>query len=272
MKSISLVNKRLGETPLEALERTRVEQRLGPTIPLTYAGRLDPMAEGLLVVLAGEECGRKEEWLGLDKVYETEFLLGVETDTHDVLGVVQKSKEKAASTQRDLNISREQLETILKTFLGKRTQTYPAYSSKPHKGRPLFELARTGELPAEDEMPSREVEIYKIELNGERKISAAELEKQILEKIALVKGDFRQAEIVAAWQSFFQKNPGGRNRGHDGNFQLFSLRVHCSSGTYIRSLAHEVGKRLGANADVDVGAVAFSIKRTQVGKITLQNP
>lgn len=250
-----LINKKLGETPLECLERTRVEHHLGPTIPLTYAGRLDPMAEGLLVVLAGEECKRKAEWLGLDKVYDTEFLLGAETDTHDMLGLVQDHK----NTSTPLNISRAQFETVLRTFLGKRSQAYPAYSSKPYKGQPLFALARVGELPAEDEMPSREVEIYSIELVGERQLSAAELKKQILEKVGLVKGDFRQADIAAAWREFFQKNS-------DRKFQLFSLRARCSSGTYVRSLAQEVGKRLGT------GAIAFSIKRTQVGEFTIQNP
>lgn len=267
MKSTFLINKKLGETPLEALERTCAEHDLGPKTPLTYAGRLDPMAEGLLVVLVGEECKRKTEWLGLDKVYETEFLLGAETDTHDVLGVVRgvEGRETIAASQTDLNISRAQFETVLRTFLGKRTQAYPAYSSKPHRGRPLFALARAGKLPAEDEMPSREIEIYSIEVVGERQLSATELEKQILEKIARVKGDFRQAEIVAAWQEFFRKNQIGRKNGgaDDCHFQLFALRIYCSSGTYIRSLAHEVGKRLGA------GALTFSIKRTKIGTFTL---
>lgn len=246
MKSILLMNKRVGETPLECIERIRVERNLGP-VPLTYAGRLDPMAEGLLVVLAGEECKQKETYLGLDKVYETEFLLGIETDTHDVLGLVQNKMAVPTSP----------FETVLRTFLGKRMQTYPTYSSKPHKGRPLFELARSGELPPEDEMPSREVEIYRIEMMGERQVSARELEQHILEKIPLVKGDFRQAEIVRQWQEFFQKQDTA------SRFQIFSLRVYCSSGTYIRSLAHEAGKRLGT------GAIAFSIKRTQVGDFLL---
>ncbi len=252
MKSIFLINKCVGETPLECIEKLRVDQNLGP-VPLTYAGRLDPMAEGLLVVLVGEECKRKADWLGLDKVYETEFLLGVETDTHDVLGLVQDPKDRVAT---DFMISREQFETILRTLLGRRTQVYPAYSSKPHKGRPLFELARAGELPSEDEMPSREVEIYRIEVLDGRTLTASELEKQILKKIALMKGDFRQEEIAAKWRDFLKKH-------RDRNFQMFSLRVHCSSGTYIRSLAHEVGRRLSTSA------IAFSIKRTQVGNFVL---
>lgn len=269
----SLANKRLGETPLECLERFRAERIAAGepafldsrAVPLTYAGRLDPMAEGLLVVLAGEECKEKERYLGLDKVYETELLLGVETDTHDLLGVVeaQQGSEKSAPLREHFNISREQCETVLSTFLGKRTQMYPAYSSKPHKGRPLFELARAGELPAEDEMPSREVEIYSIEVIGERKMSADELEPQILERVALVKGDFRQAEISAKWQDFFESVELAQPPQSPRPFRLFSLRIHCSSGTYIRSLAHETGKRLG------IGAIAFSIKRTHIGDFSL---
>ncbi|MEI6346080.1 MAG: hypothetical protein WCO79_02500 [bacterium] len=275
-----LINKTLGETPLEALERLRAERIAAgegqfATIPLTYAGRLDPMAEGLLVVLAGEECKKKADYLGLDKVYETDFLLGMETDTHDVLGVVQHFTSKISddAAHRPVNISREKIETALKTFLGTRTQAYPAYSSKPYQGRPLFELARAGELPSDDEMPKREVEIYRIEVFGERAVAASELEKQIIERIALVKGDFRQAEIIAKWREFFHANDQDKEAGASGiakNFQLFSLSVHCSGGTYIRSLAHEVGKRLYASDGASgAGAIAFSIKRTQVGNFTL---
>ena len=51
-----LVNKQIGETPLEALEKVRREHGFDANLPMTYAGRLDPMAEGLLIVLVGEEC------------------------------------------------------------------------------------------------------------------------------------------------------------------------------------------------------------------------
>ncbi len=260
-KDVILVNKQLGETPLEALERTRIAHGLGP-VPMTYAGRLDPMAEGLLIVLVGEECKRKDAYLDLDKVYETEFLLGMETDTHDLLGLVTVAGVSEETRVSNAPVSREQFELVLKQFVGKRKQTYPAFSSKPHDGRPLFELARAGELPSEDEMPSREVEIYRIEVLGERVMMASELEKQILERIALVNGDFRQTAITVTWQEFFQKK-------HNVDFQLFSLRVHCSSGTYIRSLAHEAGRLLKSAGSQSLGAIAFSIKRTQVGKFIL---
>ena len=39
-----------------------------------------------------------------------------------------------------------------------------------------------------------------------------------------------------------------------------SFRVHCSKGTYIRSLAHDIGKALGS------GAHLTSLRRTQIGE------
>ena len=102
------------------------------------------------------------------------------------------------------------------------------------------------ELP--EEMPSREVEIYSIENLGIRKIKGSELIKEVLAKIDLVKGDFRQKEITARWSSISQEI-------NDIEFILLKLKVKCSSGTYMRSLAYRIG------IDLEIPTLAFSIKR-----------
>jgi tRNA pseudouridine55 synthase len=43
------------------------------------------------------------------------------------------------------------------------------------------------------------------------------------------------------------------------------LRVRCSSGTYIRTLAHDLGERLG------VGAHLSELRRTAVGRFSLSD-
>ena len=60
-KKIILLNKKEGETPLEALEKFRLTNKKYKDVKMTYAGRLDPMATGLLLVLAGEETKNKEK-------------------------------------------------------------------------------------------------------------------------------------------------------------------------------------------------------------------
>ncbi len=51
----------------------------------------------------------------------------------------------------------------------------------------------------------------------------------------------------------------------DVNMPYVELRVSCSKGTYVRSLAHDVGQKLGC------GAYLFSLRRTKVGPYGLQD-
>ena len=124
MKTV-IIHKNLGETPLEALERFRLEQikksdnnlisnstKLDSVtdnsinwkkIPMTYAGRLDPVAEGELLILIGEECKNKEKYLGLDKEYEVEILLGLTTDTYDILGLVTNISQYRSTKSIDFS-------------------------------------------------------------------------------------------------------------------------------------------------------------------------
>ncbi len=247
-KSKFITYKQLGETPLEALERVRVEQGVSKNIPMTYAGRLDPMAEGALLVLVGEECKQKEKYLGLEKEYEVEVLFGVGTDTGDLLG-------KLRINNYELRIEKEQVKEVLKSLTGKFVQEYPVFSSKTVAGLPLFALAKSGNLPKT--LPTKEVEIYSIDLLEQREISSKMLLDYILENFAKVKGDFRQEEIVSLWRDFLQ--------GNHTSFQIAKIKVFCSSGTYMRTLAERLGSALG------VPALAFSIKRTKVGDLSLKD-
>lgn len=60
---------------------------------LTYVGRLDPLAEGVLIVLEGEEINYKQVFLDLDKTYEFEVVLGIVTDSFDQLGIIYSSNK-----------------------------------------------------------------------------------------------------------------------------------------------------------------------------------
>ena len=234
MKNVIIYNKNIGETPLECLERVRIENGIDSDVPMTYAGRLDPLAEGQMIFLIGDECKNKEKYTGLDKEYEIEILFGFSTDSYDVLGIIDEFEIN------EINKIKEIGEINLNKYICKFEQKYPRYSSK---------VIAMKELP--EEMPSKEVEIYSIENLGKREIKGSELIKQILGKISLVKGDFRQKEITAHWSSISQDI-------HDSYFTILKLRVRCSSGTYMRSLAHKIGE------DMDIPALAFSIKRLSI--------
>ena len=127
--------KNIGETPLHVLDNLRKKDIFFKDKKLTYAGRLDPMAEGLLLVLSGEECKRKEYYVNLDKEYEFEILIGFKTDSKDVLGISKYDSKKLE------NISSDEIKEKLKNFTGKQKMKYPIFSSKTVKGKPLFQYA-----------------------------------------------------------------------------------------------------------------------------------
>jgi len=247
------INKPIGETPLEAIEQARKQHGISQSTKMAYAGRLDPMASGLLLVLVGDECKARKAYEALDKEYEFEILLGIETDTYDVLGVIEDRGHKDADLVK--NTSLELVSSQLKKFIGAFEQEYPPYSSVRVSGHPLYWWARKGRLE-EVAIPAKKVSAYETELMSSTKISAPDIVSTALERIERVSGDFRQDEIIRGWKTF-----GERQARQE--FPLHKARIVCSSGTYVRSICHHIGGQLGC------GGLAYSIKRTRVGKYTL---
>jgi tRNA pseudouridine55 synthase len=133
------IYKKAGETLAELLIRFRQELLLSPVVPVTYAGRLDPMAEGLVLLLVGTYCKRKDEFLGLDKAYTFEVLFGVATDSYDMLGLITDTKE--------ILPTEEEIQKAISEIKNKTIFSYPPFSSKPVDGVPLFTHAKEGALP-----------------------------------------------------------------------------------------------------------------------------
>jgi tRNA pseudouridine55 synthase len=244
--------KQKGETPLQALERFRIEEPTYSQEKLSYAGRLDPMAEGIMLVLVGSENTEREKYLGLDKTYVTEILFGISTDTGDVLGL-SISGSNSSDTGRKIDFGDSEIKNILDKSIGKFSQKYPAYSSKSFAGD--YQNARSGSTAEH----SHEVEIYSAELLDTGEISASNLLSDIEKDIAKVEGDFRQAEILAKWQEILTP------KGVLGEFIVAKIRLKVSSGFYVRQFAEDLGKSLG------VPALVLSILREQVGDYGLDS-
>jgi len=240
--------KKLGETPRERLERLRAARPQFEHEVLSYAGRLDPMAEGVLLCLVGAANKRREEYLGLDKEYKLDVLFGFSTDTYDVLGRVMENGDAS-------HLTREALEKSLNEFRGTLAQEYPPYSSKTVEGRSLFEWARHNALGALV-LPSRSVKVHDITLDALYKIKEPALLSYIEDGVNKVNGDFRQEEILRLWERHLKK-------GGEREFRGATLTISCSSGTYVRSIAHGLGKELGCPA------LALHILRTRVGDYTV---
>ncbi len=253
IKKIIILHKKEGQTPLDALEIFKKKNSEYQKVPMTYAGRLDPMASGVLVVLAGEKIKDKETFLAMDKEYDFSVLFGFGTDTYDILGKVlacevNEKIHRLAAQDFVLEIQKN-----LPYFKGKLKQEYPMYSSKTVNGKPLFWYARNAQ---EVKIPSRNIVIKKLVLKKVKKITSQKLFLQIEKRINKVAGDFRQKEIVKIWkQTLLSKKVRE-------SFYVVDFAVQCSSGTYVRQIANSLGEK------ISIPALAFSIKRTRVGKFT----
>lgn len=240
---LHLLYKKLGETPNQCLMRFKMHNKDFSGVPLTYAGRLDPLAEGLLLVLSGDEIQEKNTYLDLKKGYVFEMLWGLSTDTNDVLGMVTKSESSIPTTI--------EVKKSLENYVLKFEQKYPAYSSKPVNGLPLLEWARSGKLH-EIEIPSHEVEIFNVEHISRRHILGVDLLNEVKSKIKLVVGDFRQKEILNKWIEVLVNDL-------EKEFTIDQVLVTVSSGFYVRQFISDFADSF------DAKAIAFHIKRNHIG-------
>src|SRR5512138_3116412 len=103
-----------------------------------HTGTLDPRASGVLVILVGPAVRLSEYVSASDKRYQAIIRLGGRTDTFDAEG-------KVTPTNQPVNVTEQQFEEVLKTFVGEIEQTPPPYSAVKVQGRKAYEMARKGE-------------------------------------------------------------------------------------------------------------------------------
>ncbi len=256
------IQKSVGETPLQALERLRELHDIPTTIPLAYAGRLDPMASGTLLVLVGDTCKKQSEYHSLDKTYEFEILFGIQSDTGDVLGLVEKD------TTNSEHIRQEKLAHEARKLVGNISLPYPHFSSKEVRGKPLHIWALEGRLN-EIEIPTKHSRIYSLSCHSVRDIHMDELYTKVIQKIETIPkvteaskalgADFRRDDVRAHWKDILDSSP-------ESTFKIATCTATVSSGTYIRSLAPLIAKQM------NTCGLAYSIHRTHIGKYTRIGP
>ena len=132
---------------LQTVKRIYFAQKAGHT------GALDPLATGMLPICLGEGTKFSQYLLDTDKTYQVTAKLGIRTTTSDAGGEVVSEKE--------VNVSDEQLADALDTFRGTTKQVPSMYSALKHKGQPLYKYAREGiEVPRE----ARDITVFSLEL------------------------------------------------------------------------------------------------------------
>ena len=205
---VAVIDKPLEWTSADVVRKVKFRlQRMGyRKIKVGHAGTLDPLATGVLLVCIGRATKRVDSLQAERKEYVAELMLGATTPSYDMEHPVDQ-------TFPIEHITKEAVESVLRTLEGERLQAPPLYSAKKVEGIRAYDFARQGE----------EVELKKALIN----IYSITLEEYDLPKIR--------------------------------------IRVECSKGTYIRSLAKEIGEGL------DSGAYLTSLRRTASGDFRVEN-
>lgn len=254
MVPFQVIEKKVGETPLAALERFRDESNISRNTSLAYAGRLDPMASGKLLVLIGDECKKQKKYHGLDKAYNFSVLIGTESDTGDVLGILDWQKQSQLAEKSEIDLA-------CKELTGRSALPYPKFSAKTVAGKPLHVWTLENKLD-EIEIPRTETIVYKLKLVDLKTVSANDVyygAREKIETIPAVKeeskqlgADFRRSDVRLSWQVWHENHK-------DTQVQIASINCIASSGTYMRSLAEEIGEKINRPA------LAYSIHRSEIG-------
>ncbi len=268
------------------------QRNLLSKLKMGHGGTLDPLASGILVIGIGNGTKKLENELkNTKKIYNSIALLGSSTTTYDSEGkLVLKSNTK--------HITKELILNIMKNYKGEIKQTPPLYSALKLNGRPLYDYARNGEkLPKEieprlinilnfelykkgfsfdhdfkhpiEKATEKEIEIdsalsslyhhditidsnvinddtKKLESDSENKRKAEDLENNSKKQ---------KLDILTTTTTTTTANDN-ENKCND---PIIQFEVSVSSGTYIRSLIHDLGK------DLKTSAHMVQLERSQQG-------
>ena len=206
-----------------------------------HAGTLDPLATGILLVCIGPATKRSEELQRSPKQYIAGVSFGATTPSFDL----EKDIDRLCPLE---GVSEEALRSLLPSFVGEQDQIAPLFSAKSVDGVRAYETARRllkearakGEpFDAGDLLQSSRITIYGLELL--EYLPAPESIKPASSSAAACDRRINVADI--------------------SSYALPSARilVDCSKGTYIRSLARDLGEALGS------GAFLNSLRRTRNG-------
>ena len=152
MNGLLIINKPKGYTSHDVVNVLRKKLN---TKKVGHTGTLDPNATGVLQVLVGAATKISKYLIEHEKTYIATIALGKKTDTGDAEGKIIEEE----SNLRD--VDENELEKVIKSFLGKQSQIPPMYSAIKVNGKKLYEYAREGKSV---ELKPRKIEILDINL------------------------------------------------------------------------------------------------------------
>lgn len=203
-----------------------------------HAGTLDPLADGLLLVCVGKATKRIDELQSGQKIYTGTMVLGATTPCFDLERPIDHYFPYE-------HISRDSILQVIPEFIGTINQIPPHFSAVKVDGERAYNSAREGE---EITIAPKKVNIYEFVITDFR--PGTPCAEPLPQPVDSVNTDARE----------LYRNPLGQVPSH---LPQLDFRIRCGKGTYIRSIARDLGTRLSS------GAFLSALHREQVGQYLL---
>jgi tRNA pseudouridine55 synthase len=227
---ILLVDKPLGWSSFDVVKKIRyhLSKKLGvKRIKIGHAGTLDPLATGLLILCVGDFTKKIETFQAMSKSYTGTIVFGATTASLDL-------EQPIEATYPVEHLTDALLQQVRQQFIGPVEQVPPIYSAIKIDGKRVYKNARTGQ---EVQIEPRTIHIESLTLGPLRPVSAQP----------------EAMRIVSERGATIRQHPDYEN-GLMADFE-----VVCSKGTYIRTLAADLGLA------VESGAYLSLLRRTATG-------
>jgi tRNA pseudouridine(55) synthase len=205
-----------------------------------FCGRLDPMARGQVLLLLNNNCKKMPDYLGKDKVYQFEIVLGFQTDTDDFMGLCNYVNNIDNFT----NIKKQIIEYIDK-YKGKEfEQKFHNYSTKRITNQ-NFILKPTDFYMVEE---YHKVKIYDVKHIEDNIYNYNEWRLNNINIVKNVKGEFRQQQICDNWSSI----------DYYENINSIKFEINVSSGFYVRQFVRDI------STNIQFPLLTFDINRINI--------
>ena len=231
--AVILIDKPAGISSFGVVAKVRgaLKQKFGHKVKVGHTGTLDPFATGLLILLSGKMTKKSSEFLRLDKTYEATLRLGYTSTTGDPEGEITEYQVSGIHLSRNAP-----------SLPSSRGSVAPCLARRQTCSSKDVSLILSNYIGTISQTPPK---FSAIKINGERAYKLARKGKDFetpTRKVTIYEIDLLNYE-----------------------YPELKIKVHCSSGTYIRTLAEDIGKALGT------GAYLTALRRTEIGKNHLTN-
>ncbi len=237
-----LVQKNIGETTSELSSRIKKEYSCNK---VAVCGKLDPMARGVVRVLINENTKLMEQYLNSIKTYRFKLVLGIKTDTDDIMGLVSHTNNLSHNTTM--------INKYIIEICSRKIQHFHPFSAIKVKingdRRSLHHWTLAGKINRSN-LPSKDISVENIVIDKPYFILISDYYSIICHRLSSISTNnidiFRVKPIISSWTNTY----------HDlmtksvDQVQVIPIELRVSSGFYVRMLSYYLFEDYGIESHI----------------------